>query len=103
MKLFIAKETDPQESRVAMVPADVGKLRALGGEVEVESGIGEAIGVGDSEYCEVGAVVSSDRGKAMAGAEMVLRMSAPSEEDISQLKYVAIIANDPIATYLRYR
>ncbi len=85
MKLFIPKETDRAETRVPLLPADVGKLVKLGAEVSVEAGLGKAIHIPDKEYTEAGATIGKDRTAALAEAQMVLRMSIPDDEDIKAL------------------
>ena len=38
MKVFIPKETGPEETRIPLLPVDSGKLVQLGAQVEVEAG-----------------------------------------------------------------
>jgi NAD(P) transhydrogenase subunit alpha len=85
MRLLIVKPADPQETRIPMLPADAGRLKRLGAQVEVEAGVGAAIGIADAEYGAVGAMVSGDRRASLASAEMVLRMDVPGNEDIDCL------------------
>jgi NAD(P) transhydrogenase subunit alpha len=82
MKLFFPKETEPVETRAPLLPIDVSKLAELGAVVEVQAGIGECIHIPDEAYEKAGAKVSSDRGASLSNANMVLRVSAPSGEDI---------------------
>ena len=85
MKLFVCKEIAPQETRVPLLPIDVGKLIKLGADVEVEPGMGESIMVPDIAYDKVGARICSDRQAALAQADMLLRMSIPPKADIQSL------------------
>lgn len=85
MRLFIARERDPEETRVPMLPADIRGLVELGAQVEVETGIGRSINIPDREYEKAGAQVSGDRPASLLKAEMVLRMSVPSGKDIQCL------------------
>ena len=86
MKLFVPKELDSSEARVAMVPEIAKKLVDIGAELEVEAGLGLSILCSDEEYSKVGAVVVTDRAVAMKGADIVLRLSAPAEDEIELLK-----------------
>ncbi len=86
MKLFVPKELDASEARTAMVPDVAKKLVALGAALEVETGIGQSILCSDEEYEKVGAVIVADRATAMKDADIVLRLSAPSEAEIEMLK-----------------
>ena len=61
MKIFFPKEANPNETRVAAVPASVAKLVKLGAEVLVEAGLGRAINFSDEEYVAAGAVVEADQ------------------------------------------
>ncbi|HET6627108.1 MAG TPA: NAD(P) transhydrogenase subunit alpha [Nocardioidaceae bacterium] len=69
MKIAVAKEVRDGESRVAMVPDLVGKLTALGYEVAVEPGAGEAALAHDADYADAGAVVSE---QALEGADLIV-------------------------------
>jgi NAD(P) transhydrogenase subunit alpha len=90
MKLFIVKETGSGETRVPMLPADVGKLVQLGAEVAVEAGIGKSISIPDEAYTKAGASVTKGRKTALKDADLVLRMSIPGTEEISGLKKGAV-------------
>jgi NAD(P) transhydrogenase subunit alpha len=85
MRLFVERETDPEETRIPMLPGDVKGLVELGAQVEVETGIGQSIKIPDMEYEKAGARVSMDRRASLSNAEMVLRMSVPSSEEIQCL------------------
>ena len=86
MKVFIPRETNPEETRIPLLPADSGKMVQLGAQVEVESGIGEAINVLDSAYEESGAKISNDRQISLSTADIILRINVPTTEDIRHLK-----------------
>lgn len=85
MKLFAGKETEPLETRVPLLPVDAGKLTQIGLKIEVESGIGESIGIADQAYEKAGVQISGDRRSSLLGANIVLRMSVPSVQDINDL------------------
>lgn len=85
MRMFIVKSADPQETRVPIVPFDAGRMTKLGAQVEIQAGVGAAIGIADGEYERAGATVASDRGTALSTAQMVLRMDVPESEDIERL------------------
>ena len=59
MKVAVLKETAPGESRVALVPEMVGRLKDAGLDVLVESGAGEGAWFGDAAYAEAGAAIVS--------------------------------------------
>lgn len=86
MKLFVARETDPQETRAALLPADAGRLVKLAVQVEVEAGIGQGITIPDEEYEKAGARVSGDRPAALSRADLVLRIAGPTAEEVRQMR-----------------
>ena len=86
MKLFVPKETWRGETRVPMVPDSIRKLAQLGAEVEIESGMGDAVKYRDEAYKEAGASVSNNADATIQKADMVLRMRPPAKEDVAKLK-----------------
>jgi len=93
MKLFLPKETSPGETRVPMVPDKVAKLAALGAEIEIESGLGEAVNYTDEDYTGAGATVSKDRNASLGAADMVLRLRPPEDAEIGLMKAGAILVS----------
>ncbi len=91
MRIFIPKEICPDETRVPMIPDTIKKLaRKEGAEFIVESGMGLRCGYDDKAYEDAGATVSDARDSLLAEADIVLRLSKPSVEDIGKLKKGAI-------------
>ncbi len=86
MRIFVPKETDRGETRVALVPPSAAKLAKLGAEIEVEAEIGASIHRPDKEYREAGAAISGDRWRSLHRADLVLRLRKPPRDDIKFLK-----------------
>ncbi|MEJ2648933.1 MAG: NAD(P) transhydrogenase subunit alpha [Sedimentisphaerales bacterium] len=86
MKVFVPREKEVDETRVPLLPADAGKLIKLGAELEVEATLGKSIGISDKEYKAAGSKISSGRSKSMSGAQIVLRIGPPGDEDIKNLR-----------------
>jgi NAD(P) transhydrogenase subunit alpha len=84
MKVAIAKETAPNERRVALVPEAIGKLVNAGLEVLVESGAGEGASFPDSAYVDAGATVIPT--SKVGDADVVLRVQKPSAAEVKKLK-----------------
>jgi NAD(P) transhydrogenase subunit alpha len=84
MKVGVPKETAPGERRVALVPDVVRRLGAKGVEVVVESGAGARALIPDALFEEAGAEIARDAGEVW-GAEVVVTIAPPSEEDIGRL------------------
>ncbi len=85
----IPKETRPGERRVALVPEVVGKLKALGLDVVVESGAGRQANQPDDAYREAGATVVS--GDVISGADIVLMVNSLEADRVSELKSGALL------------
>lgn len=90
MKIAIPKETFKDERRVPMIPAHVEKLVKKGAGIHIESGMGAGSGHDDEAYKKSGAVVTNDRKKLLADADVVLRLRMPPKNEISLLKKGAI-------------
>jgi NAD(P) transhydrogenase subunit alpha len=73
MKVAVAKETFPGETRVALIPATVPSLTKAGLEVGVESQAGLAAGYPDEQFAEKGATILDSRDEVFA-ADVVLHV-----------------------------
>jgi NAD(P) transhydrogenase subunit alpha len=91
MKIFVAKEIHPGETRTPMTPDTVEHLKNKHEiPIIVESGIGSTCKYTDEDYEKAGATVSSDRGESLSSADVVIRLRKPPQEEIAQLKKGAI-------------
>jgi NAD(P) transhydrogenase alpha subunit len=84
MHIGVPRETRARETRVAATPTTVAKLVGLGYEVVVEAGAGEASSFPDDAYVEAGARIAP--ADEAWGADVVLRVSAPSAGDLPRLR-----------------
>ncbi|MFT5241659.1 MAG: NAD(P) transhydrogenase subunit alpha, partial [Kiritimatiellia bacterium] len=84
--IFVPKEIWPGEMRTSMVPDTVRKLTQSGAKVEIESGLGDTIGLSDATYTDAGATITSNRDASLGQADMVIRLRQPGAEDIAKLK-----------------
>ncbi|MGH3133512.1 MAG: Re/Si-specific NAD(P)(+) transhydrogenase subunit alpha [Gaiellaceae bacterium] len=85
MRVAVPRETTPGERRVALVPETVSKLREAGFEIRVELGAGAAAGFPDESYSRAGADLVHG-GDLVAGADGVVRVAAPSVEEVGALQ-----------------
>jgi NAD(P) transhydrogenase subunit alpha len=81
MRIGVPTETVDGERRVALVPEVVKKLTGKELEVLVQRGAGAGALIPDSQYEEAGAKLVDDAW----GAEIVVKVQAPSAEEISRL------------------
>jgi NAD(P) transhydrogenase subunit alpha len=78
--VFIPRELDANEPRVAASPDTAKRLAGLGFDVIVESGAGTASRIPDEEFAKAGAVI----GKAgdVAKADVVLKVRRPDQAEL---------------------
>jgi NAD(P) transhydrogenase subunit alpha len=87
MRIFVARESDAAEPRVAATPETVKKMKALGAEVAVEPGAGVKSGILDQDYMAAGAVIAD----AANDADVVLRVRRPNDPEIARYKAGALV------------
>jgi H+-translocating NAD(P) transhydrogenase subunit alpha len=91
MRIFVARESDAAEPRVAATPETVKKMQALGAEIVVEPGAGVKSGIFDADYAAAGATVADAAKDAAKNADVVLRVRRPSEAEIAGYKAGALV------------
>ena len=84
MKVGVAKENAPGERRVALVPEALGKLKAAGLEILVETGAGAGSALPDAAYQEAGATIVSTEA-LYKDADVVLKVAKPSAAEVAML------------------
>ncbi len=84
MRVGVPKETSAGEHRVALVPEVVGKLKAKGLDVVVQSGAGADALLPDAAFAETGAQIVPDA-KDVWGCDVVVTIAPPTAADIAQL------------------
>jgi H+-translocating NAD(P) transhydrogenase subunit alpha len=89
MRIGVPAETRAGESRVAATPETVKKLVTAGHEVVVQSGAGVAASVVDSAYEAAGARIGTVADAL--GAEMVLKVRAPSSDELPSMRPEAVL------------
>ncbi|WP_250458935.1 Re/Si-specific NAD(P)(+) transhydrogenase subunit alpha [Microbulbifer litoralis] len=82
MIIAIPKETAAGEARVAATPDSVRRLRDLGFSVAVETGAGAEASFTDDAYEQAGAKICPDITACLEGAGLVLKVQAPSDEEL---------------------
>jgi NAD(P) transhydrogenase subunit alpha len=85
MLIGIPRETRPGETRVAATPETVKKMAASGAHaILVEGGAGLASAIPDADYVAAGARIGS--AADALGADLVLKVRAPTAEELPALK-----------------
>jgi alanine dehydrogenase len=93
VKIGVPKEVKTRENRVAMTPAGVAQLSAVGHPVLVETGAGLGSGFGDDEYRRSGARIV-DAKEAWTNVDMVVKVKEPQSSELGYLR-----ANLVVFTY----
>jgi NAD(P) transhydrogenase subunit alpha len=87
----ILKESEPGETRVALVPASLKTLTAQGATLAVESGAGDAAGASDAAWQDAGAEVTADRAWILKNADVLPVVNLPAPAEQSRLKPGAVV------------
>jgi NAD(P) transhydrogenase subunit alpha len=85
MKVGVARETQPEERRVALVPDTVQKLRDANLTVLVERGAGAAASFSDQSYVDAGAKIVTTAA-LYSGSDVILRIHRPSPDEAKLLR-----------------
>lgn len=106
MLIGVIKETVAGENRVAATPETVKKFISLGYQVAIETGAGVNASFPDDQYSAAGATITATAAEALANADLVLKVTAPSVGEAEQMKSGAIVlaafaphANDNLDAY----
>jgi H+-translocating NAD(P) transhydrogenase subunit alpha len=89
MLIGIPLETVAGETRVAITPETVKKLKAQGHTLRVQSGAGIAASVIDEAYVAAGAEITDAAGAL--GADMVLKVRSPQADERALMKPGAVL------------
>jgi len=84
VQIGVPLETQAGETRVAATPETVKKLIGQGHQVVIQSGAGVSASQPDAAYEAVGARIGT--AADAFGAELVLKVVAPSESELAQMK-----------------
>ncbi len=79
------------ETRVAITPDAARKLIGLGLAVTVETGAGQGASAPDADYAAAGARIAPDMAAALEGADILLKVRGPADEEIAALKAGAVV------------
>ena len=93
MRIAVARETAPGESRVALVPETVQRLAKAGHRVRVESGAGARAGAQDADYQKAGAEVVASRAATLDGAELWTHVRRPTLAELEAAPAGSVVAS----------
>ncbi len=90
--LGVLREADPDERRVAIVPAAIPGLKKTDAEVLIQANAGQSAGFTDEQYVAKGATIVANRAEIFARADVILQVrslgacSEYSDADIALLR-----------------
>ncbi|HET6174757.1 MAG TPA: Re/Si-specific NAD(P)(+) transhydrogenase subunit alpha [Gaiellales bacterium] len=87
----VCRERADGERRVALTPEEVKRLGEAGARVRLERGAGTAAGYPDESYALNGAELVADAAAALTGADVVLRVAPPGDDEIAALPADALL------------
>ena len=83
MRIASISENKKIEKRIAVTPEIAKKYITLGCEVSLPENYGEHLGFKDSEFKELGVKISKVTQDVISGADVIVQLGLPSDEDIS--------------------
>ncbi|MFN3615226.1 MAG: hypothetical protein ACK4WC_11815, partial [Rubrimonas sp.] len=86
MKIAVPKETREHETRVAAVPETVKKFKAMGVEIIVQSGAGDAASIPDQAFEAAGATIAKTFAATVKDADVVLKVQRPTEAELKSFR-----------------
>jgi len=87
--IVAVRENAPNERRAALSPDVVKKLKGLGAELLIESGIGARAHLPDSIFA--GVEVASDAASAIGRADVLLKVQPPTLEEVASLREGSVL------------
>ena len=82
MIIAVPKEIENNETRVSITPQSAAELIKAGYKVKIESKAGEKSFFFDKDYQDVNAEIISSKDKLFDGADIILKVTPPSTEEI---------------------
>jgi NAD(P) transhydrogenase subunit alpha len=89
----VPREILPGERRVATVPEVVQKLTKAGHEVRIEHDAGAAAFYPDPVFAQAGAKIVASPAELYAGAQVILKVAAPSPDEVDRMSSGAILVS----------
>jgi len=91
LTIAVTRERHQGETRCAVTPDTVKKFVAMGAAVSIEAGTGQASSIPDADYAAAGATVKPDTRAVLDGADLLLKVRGPTQQEITALKPGAIV------------
>ena len=86
MKIVSILEDQKIEKRIAITPEMAKKYISLGFEVFLSENYGEHLGFRDSEYKELGVMISKETKEVISGADIIVQLGLLSDDKVSLIE-----------------
>jgi NAD(P) transhydrogenase subunit alpha len=91
LTIAVTRERHQGETRCAVTPDTVKKFVGLGAAVSIEAGTGAGSSIPDADYAAAGATVKPDTRAVLEGADVLLKVRGPTQQEITALKPGAVV------------
>lgn len=91
MRIGVPRETREGETRVALIPESVPRLKKSGLDVSIEKGAGTEAGFTDDAYKDKGAEIESDAKALFKKSDIVLKVKPPTKKELGLLREKQIL------------
>jgi len=89
LNIAVPKETISEETRVALVPEAIARLK--GSNVLIEQGAGAAAGFSDSAYVEQGGTIVPDAPSLFSQADIILKVRPPTPNEAESFREGSVL------------
>jgi len=84
IRVTVGAESRSGERRVALVPEVIARMSQQGFDIQMEKSAGAGAYLTDSDFVKAGAVIVSDSEAMYNGTDIILRVQAPTVEEIAR-------------------
>ncbi|MBQ46463.1 MAG: NAD(P)(+) transhydrogenase (Re/Si-specific) subunit alpha [Zetaproteobacteria bacterium] len=99
MILGVGKERQAKETRVAIIPDDIKKLKKKGIDVIIEAGAGELSSYIDEAYVQAGAKVETNLSDIYNKSDVIAQVNRPADDTVSLLNKDTVLVSQIQALY----
>ena len=86
MRIASVSENLDIEKRIAITPEIAKKYISLGFEVSLIENYAAHLGINDSEYSDLGVIISKDEKEIISNADIITQLNLPSDNKCSLIK-----------------
>jgi NAD(P) transhydrogenase subunit alpha len=91
LTIAVTRERHQGETRCAVTPETVKKFIGMGAAISIEAGTGAGSSIPDADYAAAGATVKPNTRAVLEGADLLLKVRGPTQQEITALKPGAVV------------